>query len=76
MAHRTAPSTQTTTTSRWGAIVAIGELYDSGRLDNKQDAAEDTRLFLESFGVRSLEDIRQLGTTDPYVEDFHTLFNP
>ena len=60
---------------KMGAIVAVGELYDSGRLGNKQTVAEDTRLFLESFGVRSLEDIRNLGVTGPYIEDFQTLFN-
>ena len=59
---------------RIGAAVAIGELYCTGRLGDKSQVANDTRLFLSSFGLNSVGDIRNLGVTGPYLDDFTELY--
>lgn len=59
---------------KMGAAVAVGELYVSGRLGNADAAAAPTRRYLESFGLRSMADIRRLGITGPYAEDFERLY--
>lgn len=73
------PSARTAPTDndyfKMGAAVAVGELYDAGRLGDKRQVAEDVRSYLASFGITSIDDISGLGMTGPYVEDFHTLYN-
>lgn len=59
---------------RMGAAVAVGELYDSGRLGDKDGVAREVKSYLASFGLKSLEDIRALGMTGPYIEDFERLY--
>lgn len=59
---------------RMGAAVAVGELYDSGRLGDQKDTVEMVRDFLGSFGLRSMGDIKSLGMTGPYLDDFRTVF--
>lgn len=59
---------------RMGAAVAVGELFDGGHLGNKAEVAAETRSFLESFGLKNLQDIRQLGIVGPYASDFEELY--
>ena len=55
---------------RMGAAVAVGELYEVGRLGDKAEVADEVRRYLASFGLRSMADIDALGIKRPYVEDF------
>lgn len=59
---------------RMGAAVAVGELYDAGRLGEKTEVAGEVRSFLKSFGINSIEDVHALGVTGPYIEDFRALY--
>ncbi len=59
---------------RMGAAVAVGELYDAGRLGEKAEVAGEVRSFLKSFGIHGIEDVRALGVTGPYIEDFAALY--
>ncbi len=59
---------------KMGAAVAVGELYDSGRLGDKAVVAPEVRSYLASFGLKDLEGIRALGMTGPYIEDFERLY--
>ena len=59
---------------RMGAAVAIGELYDEGMLGDKNAVAYDVRDYLESFGIASFDEVRKLGITGPYLEDFKRIF--
>ena len=59
---------------KMGAAVAVGELYDSGRLGDKVTVATEVIAYLASFGLKDLEDIRALGITGPYIEDFEKLY--
>ena len=59
---------------KMGAAVAVGELYDSGRLGDRIAVAPEVRAYLASFGLKDLEDIRALGMTGPYIEDFERLY--
>ena len=59
---------------KMGAAVAVGELYDSGRLGDRIAVAPEVRACLASFGLKNLEDIRALGMTGPYIEDFERLY--
>lgn len=59
---------------RMGAVVAIGELFDEGMLGGKDAVASDVRDYLESFGVASLADVRALGVSGPYLQDFERIF--
>ena len=59
---------------KMGAAVAVGELYDSGRLGDKVTVATEVIAYLASFGLKDLEDIRSLGITGPYIEDFERLY--
>ncbi len=59
---------------RMGAVVAVGELFDEGLLGWPTCVAEDVRAFLGSFGIKSLDDVRKLGLTGPYLEDFERVF--
>ena len=59
---------------KMGAAVAVGELYDSGRLGDKAEVADEVRAYLGSFGLKSMDDIRALGITGPYINDFTTIY--
>ena len=59
---------------RMGAVVAIGELYDEGMLGDKNAVAQDVCDYLDSFGVTSLDDVRALGVSGPYLQDFERMF--
>lgn len=59
---------------RMGAVVAVGELFAEGMLGWPLCVSSDVRSFLESFGVVSLDDVRALGITGPYLDDFEQLF--
>ena len=59
---------------RMGAAVAVGELFDGGQLGDKYAVATETRSFLASFGLKSLQDIRDLGVTGPYLNDFEIIY--
>ena len=60
---------------KMGAAVAVGELYDSGRLGDKDEVAGEVRAYLGSFGLKSMDDIRALGITGPYIEDFKAVYS-
>ena len=59
---------------KMGAAVAVGELYDVGRLGDCDEVAPEVRAYLASFGVRSMDDVRALGITGPYAADFERLY--
>lgn len=59
---------------KMGAAVAVGELYDSGRLGEKSEVASEVREYLESFGLRSLEDMRRLGISGQFLDDFKAAY--
>lgn len=59
---------------KMGAVVAIGELFDHGKLGNKKDVALEVRDYLSSFGIRSISDMRSLGMGDHYLEDFKGVY--
>lgn len=59
---------------RMGAVVAIGELFDEGMLGDKDAVADDVCDYLDSFGVTGLDDIRALGISGPYLEDFERMY--
>ncbi len=58
---------------RMGAAVATGELFDEGMLDAA--SLFEIRGFLESFDICSMEEIRALGVSGPYLEDFACIFS-
>ena len=60
---------------RMGAAVAVGELFDSGQLGDKEEVAPETRSFLASFGLKSKQDIKDLGITGPYASDFDAIYD-
>ncbi len=60
---------------RMGAVVAVGELFDEGLLGWPLCVSDDVRAFLESFGVASVDDVRALGITGPYLDDFRKVFS-
>lgn len=55
---------------KMGAAVAVGELFDLGRLGDKDEAASEVRTYLGSFGLETLQDICDLGIKGPYLDDF------
>ena len=59
---------------KMGAVVAVGEMYDSGLLGYGADVEGRVRSFLSSFGVRSMEDVDALGISGLYRGDFVALF--
>lgn len=60
---------------RMGAAVAVGELFSEGMLGWPTCVASDVRAFLESFGVANLDEVRALGITGPYLDDFEMIFS-
>lgn len=59
---------------KMGAVVAVGELYDEGKLGDKRIAAPEVASFLKSFGVHGIEDMRRLGMSDQYLGDFAQVY--
>ena len=59
---------------RMGAAVAVGELFDMGRLGDKASNASQVRSYLASFVIRGIDDIQALGITGPYAGDFLRLY--
>ena len=60
---------------KMGAAVAVGELYDSGKLGERTRVAGEVRSYLESFGLKSIEDVHDLGITGPYLHDFELIYS-
>ncbi len=58
---------------RMGAAVAVGELFEEGMLDAA--SLFEIRGFLESFDICGMKDIRALGVSGPYLEDFASIFS-
>lgn len=58
---------------RMGAAVAVGELFEEGMLDAA--SLFEIRGFLESFDICSMKEIRTLGVSGPYLEDFASIFS-
>ncbi len=58
---------------RMGAAVAVGELFEEGMLDAA--SLFEIRSFLESFDICSMKEIRALGVSGPYLEDFASIFS-
>lgn len=59
---------------KMGAAVAVGEMFDAGLLGSEPEARKAVLSFLASFGVRSMEDVENLGIMGPYRRDFRSLF--
>ena len=59
---------------KMGAAVAVGELYDAGRLGDRDEVAPEVRSYLKSFGIAGLQDVRDLGIKGPYIEDFERMY--
>lgn len=59
---------------KMGAAVAVGELYDLGRLGRSPEAKRETQSFLASFGICDMDDLDALGMKGPYLNDFRQLF--
>ena len=59
---------------KMGAAVAVSELFGLGRLGSPAKVAGETREFLGSFGIRSMEDVDALGICGPYVEDLARIY--
>ena len=59
---------------KMGAAVAVGELYDAGRLGDCDEVASEVRSYLKSFGIAGLQDVRDLGIKGPYIEGFERMY--
>ena len=59
---------------RMGAAVAVGELYDMAAFGDFLTDEQAVRSYLESFGVRGLDDVDELGIKGPYRRDFERLY--
>ena len=59
---------------RMGAVVAVGELYDMAAFGDFLTDEQEVRSYLESFGVRGLDDVDALGIKGPYRRDFERLY--
>ena len=59
---------------RMGAAIAVGELYDMAALGAFLEDDREVKSYLESFGVRGLEDVDALGIKGPYRRDFERLY--
>lgn len=58
---------------KMGAAVAVGELWCEGHLGEGEEPASNARAFLESFGIKSTEDLEELGMGDFYLGDFRNI---
>ena len=59
---------------RMGAAIAVGELYDMAALGRFLEDDREVKSYLESFGIRGLEDVDALGIKGPYRRDFERLY--
>ena len=59
---------------RMGAAIAVGELYDMALFRNLLADDQAVRSYLESFGVRGMADVDDLGIKGPYRRDFERLY--
>ena len=59
---------------RMGAAIAVGELYDMALFRNLLEDDRAVRSYLESFGVRGMADVDDLGIKGPYRRDFERIF--
>lgn len=59
---------------KMGAAVAVSELFGLGRLGSPAKVAGETRKFLSSFGIKSMEDVDDLGICGPYVDDLARIY--
>ena len=59
---------------RMGAAIAVGELYDMASFGSFLEDDREVRSYLESFGVRGLDDVGKLGIKGPYRRDFERLY--
>ena len=59
---------------RMGAAIAVGELYDMAAFGRLIEDEEGVKSYLESFGIRGLDDVDELGIKGPYRRDFERLY--
>ena len=59
---------------RMGAAIAVGELYDMAAFRGILCDEAEVRSYLESFGVRGMDDVDELGIKGPYRRDFERLY--
>ena len=59
---------------RMGAAIAVGELYDMAAFGRFLEDDREVKSYLESFGVRGLDDVDALGIKGPYRRDFERLY--
>ena len=59
---------------KMGAAVAVSELFGLGRLGSPAKVTGETREFLSSFGIRSMEDVDALGICGPYADDLARIY--
>ena len=59
---------------RMGAAIAVGDLYDMALFRNLLADDRAVRSYLESFGVRGMADVDDLGIKGPYRRDFERIF--
>ena len=59
---------------RMGAAIAVDELYDMAALGRFLEYDREVKSYLESFGIRGLEDVVALGIKGPYRRDFERLY--
>ena len=60
---------------RMGAAVAVGELYDMAAFGSFLTDERAVMSYLESFGVRGMDDVDELGIKGPYRRDFERLYS-
>lgn len=59
---------------RMGAAIAVGELYDMAAFGRFLEDDREVKSYLESFGVRGLDDVDALGIKGLYRRDFERLY--
>lgn len=59
---------------RMGAAIAVGELYDMAAFGRFLEDDDEVKSYLESFGIRGLDDVDELGIKGPYRRDFERLY--
>ena len=59
---------------RMGAAVALGEMIRGGIVADSREMREQIREYLESFGIRGMDDIEALGIGSVYRYDFEHIY--
>ena len=59
---------------RMGAAIAVGELYDMAAFGRLIEDEEGVKSYLESFGIRGMDDVDELGIKGPYRRDFERFY--